>query len=139
MRGRTVLVAGTALLAAGLAGCSKAGGGEASWTVDGKDQGTSKVQCATSNGKLTIKFDPNLTSLVELSDANPPQVQTVYIFANSDADKVMWSQGSPSGSAQATKDGNSYTITGTGDSTTGTGYDLKHVPRQFSVKATCPS
>ena len=129
-----------ALVAAGLAGCSKTGGGEATWTVDGKDQGTSKVQCDTSSGKVTIKFDPNLKSSVELSDANPPQVRTVYIFSNNDADTVMWEEGFPGGGpAQATKQGNSYTITGTGHSTTGIGYDLKYVPRQFSVKATCPS
>ena len=91
-------------------------------TIDGQDQNVgAPVTCATMGGQVSISISagsdtPNETpkrgDLINLTDDNPPRVVTVAL---TDPNGVMitYSQGVPLGTAQATKDRNSYKITGT--------------------------
>jgi ipoprotein LpqH len=92
-------------------------------TIDGQDQNVGgPVTCATTGGHVAISIvvsgtaapsgTPPRGDIINLTDDNPPRVVTVGLTGPNGV-MITYSQGVPLGNAQATKDGNSYKITGT--------------------------
>ena len=154
-----VAVAGAAILAAGITGCSSnksttsssgtssgssasaTSGGAAGTkvTIDGKDQNvTGSVVCTTAGGNVNIAIGGAATGIAAvLSDANPPDVKSVGL-GNVNGVTLGYTAGTGQGKASATKDGNSYKITGTA-----TGVDMANptqpVNKPFEIDVTCSS
>jgi ipoprotein LpqH len=121
-------------------GTVSTGQGSIKLTIDGQDQSIQgQVSCITAAGNVTITAGtptadkPQVVGAV-LSDANPPVVQTVTLGS---ANGVNLGVGAGQGNAEATKDGKTYKITGTG-----WGTDLANptapVTKPFEMTATCP-
>lgn len=155
-RGLTVAVAGAAILAAGISGCSSnksttsgsgtsaagtsvatGGGGGAGPTVsiDGKNQNvTGSVVCTTVGGDTTIAIGGAATGISAVLTGDNT-VKSVGL-GNVNGVTLAYAQGSGQGNATATKDGNKYTIKGTA-----TGIDTAHpmqpVSKPFEIDVTC--
>jgi lipoprotein LpqH len=155
-RGLTAAVAGAAILAAGISGCSsnKGGGGTATSgpagsvsvgapssnaskvTIDGKDQNVQGTTvCTKAAGNVTIAVGGNSTGIsVVLTDANPPDVKAVQL-GNVNGVTLQYAQGGQ-GNASATKDGNTYKVTGSA-----TGVDMANpmqpVNKPFEIDVNC--
>lgn len=114
------------------------GASTAKVTIDGQDQNVQgSVSCVSSGGKVSIAIGGAQTGIgAVLSDANPPVVQSVGL-GNVNGVNLAYSQGSGQGSAEATKDGNAYKITGTA-----IGVDMSNptapVSKPFEIDVTCP-
>lgn len=158
-RGLTVAVTGAAILAAGISGCSSnksttSSSGSSSGTsapasatgsagtkviIDGKDQNVSGTTvCSTSGGTVNIAIGGSTTGIAAvLTDANPPQVKSVGL-GNVNGVTLGYTPGTGQGNASATKNGNSYKITGTA-----TGVDMANpmqpVNKPFEIDVTCSS
>ncbi len=153
-RGLTVAVAGAAILVAGLSGCSSnksstssgsssatsGGGGGASGTkvmIDGQDQHvTGTTVCTTAAGNVNIAIGGQASGIAAvLSDANPPEVKSVGL-GNVNGVTLAYTSGTGQGKAEATKNGNTYKITGTA-----TGIDMANpmspVNKPFEIDVTC--
>ena len=155
-RGLTVAVAGAAILAAGLSGCSSdkpkssggssssaasgASGGSASGTkvlIDGQDQHvTGTTVCTNAGGTVNIAIGGSSTGIgAVLSDASPPEVKSVAL-GNVNGVSLGYAPGTPDASATATKNGNAYKISGTA-----TGVDMANpmqpVKKSFEIDVTC--
>jgi lipoprotein LpqH len=153
----TIAVAGAAILAAGISGCSSnksstggggassgasasvsAGGGPAV-TIDGKNQNVGgSVACTTAGGNVNIAIGGAATGIgAVLTDANPPQVKSVGL-GNVNGVTLAYTSGTGQGNASATKNGNSYKISGTA-----TGVDMANpmqpVNKPFEIDVTCSS
>lgn len=145
----TIAVAGAAILAAGIAGCSSnkgstvSGGGATASTggttkviIDGKDQNVQgNTLCTKAGGNVSIAVGGNNTGIsVVLTDANPPGVKAVQL-GNVNGVTLQYAQGGQ-GNASATKDGNTYKVTGTA-----TGVDMANpmqpVNKPFEIDASC--
>lgn len=158
-RGLTVAVTGTAILAAGVAGCSSnksttSSAGSGSGTnapasangsagtkviIDGKDQNVSGTTvCSTSDGSVNIAIGGSTSGIAAvLTDADPPRVKSVGL-GNVNGVALGYTPGTGQGNASATKNGNSYKITGTA-----TGMDMANpmqpVNKPFEIDVTCSS
>ncbi len=157
-RGLTVAVAGAAILAAGISGCSSnksstsgsgtssgtssssiGGTGGTKVTIDGKDQNVSgSVVCTTAGGNVNIAIGGAATGIAAvLTDANPPEVKSVGL-GNVNGVTLGYTSGTGQGKASATKNGNSYKISGTA-----TGVDMANpmqpVNKPFEIDVTCSS
>ena len=156
-RGLTVAVAGAAILAAGISGCSSnkstsgssgsssgtsasASAGGAAGTkvsIDGKDQNVQGTTvCTTAGGSVNIAIGGAATGIAAvLTDANPPQVKSVGL-GNVNGVTLGYTSGTGQGNATASKDGNNYKITGTA-----TGVDMANpmqpVNKPFEIDVTC--
>jgi lipoprotein LpqH len=155
-RGLTVAVAGAAILVAGLSGCSSnksntgsgsssasassSTGGGASGTkviIDGQDQHVSGTTvCTTVACNVNIAIGGASTGIAAvLTDANPPEVKSVGL-GNVNGVTLGYTSGTGQGKAEATKNGNSYKITGTA-----TGVDMANpmspVNKPFEIDVTC--
>jgi lipoprotein LpqH len=152
----TVAVAGAAILVAGMSGCSSdkksnsgsssgastsataSGGGGTKVIIDGKDQNvTGSVVCTTVGGNVNIAIGGAATGIAAvLTDANPPGVTSVGL-GNVNGVTLAYASGGQ-GSASASKNGNSYKITGTA-----TGVDMANptqpVNKPFEIDVTCTS
>ena len=164
-RGFLVSVGGAAIVVAGLAGCGSddqsssetttveettttveatetasatAAPGESKVTIDGQDQNVSgTVTCATMGGNVNIAIGEATTGIAAVvSEADPPVVQSVGL-GNVNGVTLGFQAGVPQGNAEAKKDGNTYTITGTA-----TGVDmanpLQPVNKPFEIVVSCP-
>jgi len=155
-RGLTVAVAGAAILAAGISGCSSnksstsgggtssggtsvatGGGGGAGPTViiDGKNQNvTGSVVCTTAGGNTTIAIGGAATGISAVLTGDNT-VKSVGL-GNVNGVTLAYAQGSGQGNASATKNGSSYKITGTA-----TGVDMANptqpVNKPFEIDVTC--
>lgn len=156
-RGLTVAVAGAAILAAGISGCSSnkstsgssgtssgssasASAGGAAGTkvsIDGKDQNVQGTTvCTTAGGTVNIAIGGAATGIAAvLTDANPPQVKSVGL-GNVNGVTLGYTSGTGQGNATASKDGNTYKISGTA-----TGVDMANpmqpVNKPFEIDVTC--
>ncbi|QUR69327.1 lipoprotein LpqH [Mycobacterium spongiae] len=158
-RGLKVAVAGAAIFVAGLSGCSSdksatsgeetggatttaegGGGGGASGPkviIDGQDQNvTGTVVCTTAGGNVNIAIGGAATGIAAvLTDADPPEVKSVGL-GNVNGVTLGFTSGTGQGEAKATKDGSTYTITGTA-----TGVDMANpmqpVNKPFEIDVTC--
>ena len=145
----TIAIAGAAILAAGIAGCSSnkgstvSGGGATASTggttkviIDGKDQNVQgNTLCTKAGGNVSIAVGGNNTGIsVVLTDANPPGVKAVQL-GNVNGVTLQYAQGGQ-GNASATKDSNTYKVTGTA-----TGVDMANpmqpVNKPFEIDASC--
>jgi ipoprotein LpqH len=152
-----ITVGAAAILGLAVAGCSHSGtvrtanGAVAATSasntkvvVDGHDQTIQgAVACTTAAGSVNIAIGgpsagagaaPTGIGAV-LTDANPPVVKSVAL---GNVNGVSLGVGGTSGSATATKDGNSYKITGTAS-----GVDMSNplagpVSKPFEIDVTCP-
>ena len=162
-RGFLVAIGGAAIVVAGLAGCGSnestssettteetttveatetasatAAPGESKVTIDGQDQTVSgTVTCATMGGNVNIAIGEATTGIAAVvSEADPPVVQSVGL-GNVNGVTLGFQAGVPQGNAEAKKDGNTYTITGTA-----TGVDmanpLQPVNKPFEIVVSCP-
>lgn len=149
-KGIVVGLVAAAAVASGLVGCSSnksdnnANGGAPApggnkVVVDGQAQNvTGPVSCTQVNGNLSIGIgDPSNGVGAVVSNADPPVVQAVGL-GNLTGVTLGYSAGAPNqGNAQATKNGNSYTIKGTA-----TGADAANpqqaLSKSFEIDATCP-
>jgi len=154
-RGLTVALAGAAIVVAGISGCSSnksnsggvatsvsggsvsAGGANASKVIiDGKDQNVQGTTiCTKTPGNITMAVGGNTTGIsVVLTDASPPAVKAVQL-GNVNGITLQYAQGGQ-GNATATKDGNTYKVTGTA-----TGVDMANpmqpVNKPFEIDVTC--
>lgn len=147
-----VAVGGTALVIAGLSGCSSGGksapassssasSGSSSATkvsIDGKDQNVAgTVVCATVAGNTNIAIGQGTTGIAAvLGGGDPPTVTSVGL-GNVNGVALGFTQGAPGGEAKAEKDGKSYKITGTA-----TGVDMANptspTTKPFEIDVTCP-
>jgi ipoprotein LpqH len=149
-----ITASAAAILGVALAGCSGNGtvktpnGGVASTSasntkvlVDGQDQNVKgQVACASTAGTVNIAIGGSTAGAptgigAVLTDANPPVVKSVAL---GNVNGVSLGVGGTSGSANATKDGNSYKITGTAS-----GADMSNpmagpVSKPFEIDVTCP-
>ncbi|MGW4100695.1 lipoprotein LpqH [Mycobacterium sp. NPDC004974] len=158
-----VAVGGAAIVVAGLSGCSssdkkdtssdtkatasatasvEAGGatattgtGTARVSIDGKEQkleGT--VVCATVAGNVSLSVGQGMSGVTAtLSEGDKPSV-TAVALGNIDGVSLGYTPGVPGGSAEATKDGNTYTIKGEATGAGGTGM----VTKPFELEVSCP-
>jgi ipoprotein LpqH len=154
----TVAVAGAAILVAGISGCSSnksstsgsvngtsfnvatpgSGAAAPTVTIDGKNQNvTGSVVCTTVGGNTNIAIGGAATGIsAVLTGDNPPQVKSVGL-GNVNGVTLAYAQGGQ-GNASATKNGNSYKITGTA-----TGVDMANpmqpVNKPFEIDVSCSS
>jgi len=113
------------------------GGANASKVIiDGKDQNVQGTTvCTTTAGTVNIAVGGAATGIgAVLTGDNPPQVKSVGL-GNVNGVTLAYAQGGQ-GNASATKNGNSYKITGTA-----TGVDVANpmqpVNKPFEIDVTC--
>lgn len=131
--------ASTSVSAPGGGVSASTGTGTAKVTIDGKDHKVEgSVVCATvaNTVSLTIGQAPTGVSAT-LTPGDPPTV-TAVALGNVDGVSLGYTPGVPGGSAEATKDGNTYTIKGNA-----TGMDMANptagpATKSFEVEITCP-
>ena len=115
-----------------------AGAGSAKVTIDGQPQNVEgQVVCATAGGNLNIAIGAAMTGIAAVLSADASTVQSVGL-GNVNGVTLGYTQGVPGGSgATATKDGNTYKISGTA-----TGVDMANpmtpVTKPFEIQVTCP-
>jgi len=144
-------VAGAAVVAAALAGCSSnksnpsssgspSPGAAEAVTVAGQNQNISgQINCTPSGDNINIGIgDPTNGVGAVLSNANPPVVHSVGL-GQVNGITLGYADAAPNNgaNAQATKNGNSYKITGTA-----AGVDMNNsqqaVTKPFEIDVTCP-
>ena len=111
--------------------------GAAKVTVDGQPQNVSgPVVCSTTDGKFSIAIGEVITGVIVGLE---PDASVVHNIGLGTVNGVVLSftEGVPGNNATATKDGNTYKITGTA-----TGVDAanpaQEVSKPFEIEATCP-
>ena len=146
----------TVTIVAGVAGCSngnKASGpssssavpsststraaatGETAVTVGGQPQNASgPVVCATNDGKFSIAIGEAITGFIVGLEPDASVVHDVGL-GSIDGVVLSFTEGAPGNSAGATKNGNSYHITGTATGMDNVGL---RVSKAFTIDATCP-
>jgi serine/threonine protein kinase len=115
------------------------GAGATKVIIDGVDQNVSgTVVCMTSGGNVNISIGGASAGVAAVvTDANPPVVKSVGL-GNVNGVTLAYSSGmGGAGDASATKNGNSYKISGTA-----TGVDMANptapVKKPFEIDVTCP-
>jgi ipoprotein LpqH len=133
---------GPASAGAGSSGAASetASAGQNKVVIDGQDQDVAnRVLCNTMNAgiRLTVGMGNN-RAVVDLSDADPPEVKAVHIDTlAANGMTFAYESGTNQGNANVTKGGNTYTITGT--VTGGVASDpTQQVSKSFEIDANCP-
>lgn len=167
LRGLTIGVGSAAILIAGLVGCSSkksestsgsdkasqapssavsatsgsvtasAGSGTATVTIDGQPKDvTGSIACTTAMGNLNIGVGDTATGIAVVMSPDASKVTSVGL-GNVNGVVLGFQDGAPGGSASATKDGNTYKVTGTA-----TGVDMANpmapMTKPFEITVTCP-
>lgn len=114
-----------------------AGAGTATVTIDGKPQDVQgQVVCATVGSNFSIAIGAQATGIAVMMAPDASQVTSVGL-GNVNGVALGYQAGAPGGSATATKDGQTYTISGTA-----TGVDMANpmqpATKPFEIKVTCP-
>jgi lipoprotein LpqH len=115
-----------------------ASAGSAKVTIDGQAQNVQgQVVCATAGGNLNIAIGEAMTGIAAVLSADASTVQSVGL-GNVNGVTLGYTAGVPGGAnATATKDGNTYKISGTA-----TGVDMANpmqpVTKPFEIQVTCP-
>lgn len=112
--------------------------GTAHVTFGGNDAGpVTAVGCQTDSGVTTITLEASPKTTVVLTDENAPTVKSVSIGqAGSEGPSLVFLEGI-SATPQVTRDGNRFTVTGTGMGTDATNTD-NPVEMPFEISVTCP-
>lgn len=163
IRSGMIAAAGTAIVLAGLAGCSSAktsdstamsegsavspvsepaasastASGTAKVTIDGQPtQLQGQVACAVAAGNLNIGIGEQTTGVAVVMAQDASRVTSVGL-GNVNGVVLGFQQGAPGGNASATRDGNNYTITGNA-----TGVDMANpmqpMTKPFTIEVSCP-
>lgn len=161
LRGLVIGVGSAALVVAGLTGCSSdkkaedkaatasaatatsgsvsasAGAGTAKVTIDGEPMDVQgQVACASNGGTFTIGVGDAATGIGIVMAEDASKVNSVGL-GNVNGVALGFQEGAPGGSATATKDGKTYTVTGTA-----TGVDMANpmqpVTKPFAIAVSCP-
>ncbi len=161
LRGLVIGVGSAALVVAGLTGCSSdkkagdnkaedkaatatsgsvsasAGAGTAKVTIDGEPMDVQgQVACAANGGTFTIGVGDAATGIGIVMAEDASKVTSVGL-GNVNGVALGFQEGAPGGSATATKDGKTYTVTGTA-----TGVDMANpmqpVTKPFEIAVSCP-
>ena len=164
VRGLVVGVGGAAILVAGLAGCSSkkedmsdkasmapssamsatsgsvtaaAGSGTAKVSIDGQPKEIQgQIACTTAMGNLNIGIGDTSTGIAVVMSPDATKVTSVGL-GNVNGAVLGFQDGAGGASASATKDGNTYKITGTA-----TGVDMANpmapMTKPFEIEVTCP-
>lgn len=116
---------------------ASAGAGTAKVTIDGEPMEVQgQVACATTGGTFTIGVGDSATGIGIVMAEDASKVSSVGL-GNVNGVALGFQEGAPGGSATATKDGKSYTITGTA-----TGIDMANpmqpVTKPFEIAVSCP-
>ncbi|MCV7347059.1 lipoprotein LpqH [Mycolicibacterium rhodesiae] len=130
----TSAAATTASRAATTTSAAAAGAG-AKVTIDGQaKQVDGPVVCSTTDGKFSIAIGEVITGVIVGLEQDASKVRAVGL---GDVNGVVlnFTDGVPGDTATATKDGNTYTITGTASGSDSAG---NPVSKPFEVVATCP-
>lgn len=107
-------------------------------TIDGEEKPIEgDVVCTAMGGNVQIAIGNAAGGLgAQLSEGDSPVVHQVGL-GDVNGIALAFQEGAPGGEATATKDGNTYTITGTA-----TGIDLANptqpASKPFEIKVTCP-
>ena len=163
-RGFVVAVGGAAIVIAGLSGCSSGNksaspssssasssaagtasasataapsGGGTKVTIDGKDQNVSgTVVCSSMGGNMNIAIGEATAGIAAVLSSDGSTVQSVAL-GNVNGVTLGYQSGTGQGDATASKDGNSYKISGTA-----TGIDMANpmqpMTKPFEIDVTCP-
>jgi len=161
------VVGGAAILVVGLSGCSSdkksegassatttptvsatasasaggvsaaAGSGTATVTIDGQPKDIQgQVVCATSGGNVNIAIGQAATGIAVIMAEDATTVTSVGL-GNINGVALGFQDGAPGGNASATKDGKTYTISGTAS-----GVDMANpmqpITKPFEIAVTCP-
>jgi lipoprotein LpqH len=163
LRGLTIGVGSAAILVAGLVGCSSkksestsgsdkpssvvsatsgsvtaaAGAGTAKVSIDGQPKDvTGQIACTTAMGNLNIGIGDASTGIAVVMSPDASKVTSVGL-GNVNGAVLGFQDGAPGGSASATKDGNTYKVSGTA-----TGVDMANpmqpMTKPFEIEVTCP-
>ena len=138
-RGATTTSAAATTTSAAGGPSATAGAGTAKVTIDGQAQNVQgQVVCATAGGNMNIAIGEAMTGIAAVLSADGSTVQSVGL-GNVNGVTLGYTQGVPGGAnATATKDGNTYKISGTA-----TGVDMANpmqpVTKPFEIQVTCPS
>jgi lipoprotein LpqH len=118
-------------------GSVSTGAGPLKVTVDGKDQNANgDITCTTQGGTTTIVIQGNGGQYsAQVNDGTPPTVTSVSIQNSSY--NLAYKQGT-AGNADATKDGNSYKVTGTAMGTDLSNPAAGVANKPFEIDVTCP-
>lgn len=120
------------------------GGGEWSASVDGKavEMEDSTVVCAEQGGDVSLTVaSSTLTSATGLSavlSADDLQVRAVGMGSTDSGEALAFADGAPGNEATATRDGDTYTITGTLTSMDADSPMAGPVEKSFELSVTCP-
>ena len=131
----TTSTAGTTTSASAATTSAAAGGSGAKVTIDGQPkQVDGPVVCSTNDGKFSIAIGEVITGVIVGLEQDASKVRNVGL---GDVNGVVlnFTDGVPGDTATATKDGNTYTITGNASGSDSNG---KQVSKPFEVVATCP-
>ena len=143
------------MIVAGMTGCSStdksvstttsvsaqasasAGSGTARVTIDGNPKEMAgQVVCTTAGGNLTIALGQQTTGIAVVMAEDASKVTSVGL-GNVDGVVLGFQDMAPGGSASATRDGKSYTISGTAS-----GVDMANpmqpITKPFEIAVTCP-
>lgn len=163
-RGILVAVGGAAMVIVGLSGCSSedkaespvpaprasadtqtadngapaGASSENKVAIDGQDQKiTGTVVCSKANGNMNIAIGDATTGIVAVvGEGDSPAVQSVAL-GNVNGVVLGFQSGAGQGEANATKDGDTYNITGTA-----TGIDaanpMQPMTKPFEIAVNCP-
>ena len=157
-----VAAGGTAIVLAGLTGCSSdkksetkvdattatpaatspaigatTGPGSVTVTIDGNPKDVAgQVACVTSGGNVNIGVGDQTTGIAVVMSEDASSVTSVAL-GNVDGVALGYTQGMPGGNATASKDGKTYTVSGTA-----TGVDMANpmqpMTKPFEVVVSCP-
>ncbi|WP_231584644.1 lipoprotein LpqH [Mycobacterium haemophilum] len=111
-----------------------AAAGEAKVTIGGQPQNVSgPVVCSTTNGKFSIAIGDMITGVIVGLE---PDASVVHNAGLGTIDGVVmaFTEGVPGENASATKNGNTYQITGTASGVDNAG---QQVHKPFEIEATC--
>lgn len=113
-----------------------AAGGPAKLTVGGTPANvTGSVVCATDNGKFSIAVGDMGTGFIVGLEQDASVVHNIGLPIMDDGLVLAFTEGAPGNDAKATKDGNTYKVTGT---VTGTDNANTQVSKPFDIEVTCP-
>lgn len=112
--------------------------GTARVSIDSQDQNVEgTVVCTAMGGNIHIAIGNDTQGIgAQLTEGDSPAVNQVGL-GNVNGVALGFQEGAPGGKATATKDGNTYTITGTA-----TGVDMANpmepITKPFEIAVTCP-
>ena len=107
--------------------------------LNGADLGpVTGVNCQTTDGEITIAIESTPKTVLVLTDAASPGVTSVSIGQlGAEGPSAAYVAGVSESPPQVTRDGNSYTVTGTGNGTDPAD-PSKPVDLPFEIAVTCP-